>query len=140
MSTEAQAAEAIEREKQTSVSLIGGFNSGQHDFGYHCYMPERIIIENLRIDDSHHPENYLGPAIFANFNPEMTDDSYQEKFPYTRTGEVILKNVTTESGKDLRVSDNQFVFQDLVKRKDFIDRVKDKIDPDDEGEEPIPTR
>ncbi|MBK8502610.1 MAG: hypothetical protein IPL46_10550 [Saprospiraceae bacterium] len=96
-----------------SASLIGGSNSGQHDFGYTCYMPERITIENLHIDDSNHPDDYQGPAIFANFNPQMTDDSYQEEFPYVRTREVILRNVTTASGKDLRLSDNPFMFKDV---------------------------
>lgn len=98
---------------QTSASLIGGFNSGQHDFGYTCYMPERITIETLHIDDSNHSEDYQGPAIFSNFNPPMTDDSYQEKFPFVRTREVILRNVTTASGKDLRLSDNPFLFKDV---------------------------
>lgn len=96
-----------------SASLIGGSNSGQHDFGYTAYMPERIIIENLRIDDSNHPEDYKGPAIFANINPEMTDDSYREKFPYVITKEVLLKNVTTASGKALRISDNPFMFRNV---------------------------
>ncbi|WAC15511.1 hypothetical protein [Dyadobacter pollutisoli] len=99
--------------KPFSASLIGGSNSGQHDFGYTCYMPEKITIENLRIDDSQHPENYEGPAIFANFNPEMRDDSYKEKFPYVKTKEVILKNVTTASGKAVRVSDNAMMFKDV---------------------------
>ncbi|GJM27692.1 MAG: hypothetical protein DHS20C17_03270 [Cyclobacteriaceae bacterium] len=99
--------------RPASASLIGGSNSGQHDFGYTCYMPERITIENLHIDDSNHPDDYLGPAIFANFNPQMTDDSYQEQFPYIITQEVILRNVTTESGKALRVSDNPFIFKDV---------------------------
>lgn len=99
--------------RPTSASLIGGSNSGQHDFGYTCYMPERITIETLHIDDSNHPEDYQGPAIFANFNPQMTDDSYHEKFPYVRTREVILRNVTTTSGKDLRLSDNPFMFKDV---------------------------
>jgi hypothetical protein len=99
--------------RPTSASLIGGSNSGQHDFGYTCYMPERITIETLHIDDSNHPEDYQGPAIFANFNPQMTDDSYLEKFPYVRTREVILRNVTTASGKDLRLSDNPFMFKDV---------------------------
>lgn len=97
--------------KPISASLISGSNSGQHDFGYTCYMPEQIIIENLQIDDSNHPEEYRGPAIFGNFNPEMNDDSYQEKFPYVKTKGVILKNVTTSSGKDLRISDNEFMFK-----------------------------
>jgi hypothetical protein len=99
--------------RPTSASLIGGSYSGQHDFGYTCYMPERIIIENLKIDDSKHPENYQGPAIFSNFNPEMTNDAYQEKFPYVKTKEVILKNVTTASGKALRTSDNMFMFRNV---------------------------
>jgi hypothetical protein len=99
--------------KPTSSSLISGSYSGQHDFGYTCYMPERITIENLRIDDSQHPAGYQGPAIFANFNSKMTDESYVEKFPYVKTREVILRKVTTTSGKVLRRSDNPFMFKDV---------------------------
>lgn len=99
--------------KPVSGSIIGGSYSGQHDFGYTCYMPERITIENLRIDDSNHSADYQGPAIFANFNPKMTDNSYSEKFPYIKTKEVILRNVTTTSGKDLRISDNHFMFNEV---------------------------
>jgi hypothetical protein len=99
--------------RPVSASLIGGFWSGQHDFGYTCYMPERIIIENLHIDDSGHPENYDGPAIFADFNPEMTDDSRTETHPYIRTREVILRNVSTASGKNLRISDNPYMFREV---------------------------
>ena len=99
--------------RPTSASLISGSYSGQHDFGYTCYMPERITIEDLHIDDSNHPEDYQGPAIFANINPQMTDDSYKEKFPYVRTREVFIRNVTTASGKELRLSDNPFMFKDV---------------------------
>ena len=99
--------------KPTSAALIGGSYSGQHDFGYTCYMPEVITIENLKIDDVNHPEDYQGPAIFTNFNPKMTDDAYQEKFPYVKTREVILKNVTTTSGKALRRSDHPFMFREV---------------------------
>ena len=76
-------------------------------------MPERITIENLRINDSNHPESYRGPAIFSNFNPEMKDTSYQETFPFVRTKEVFLRNVTTASGMKLRLSDNLFLFKDV---------------------------
>ena len=76
-------------------------------------MPERIIFENLHIDDANHPEDYQGPAIFSDFNPKMTDDSYQEEYPYVRTTEVILRDVTTASGKALRLSDNPFMFKDV---------------------------
>jgi len=106
--------------RATSVSLIGGSYSGQHDFGYTCYMPEQITIENLRIDDSGLPLDYKGPSIFADFNPEMTDDTYVEKFPYIRTREVILRNVTIASGKDLRISDNPFMFRDVKVTSDQL--------------------
>jgi hypothetical protein len=99
--------------KPVNAAVVSGSYSGQHDFGYVCYMPERITIENLRIEDSGHPENYQGPAIFANFNPDMKDSSYQEKFPYVRTREVVLRNVTTVSGKAIRISDNDFMFEDV---------------------------
>ena len=99
--------------RPTSASLISGSYSGQHDFGYTCYMPERITIENLHIDDSNHPSDYQGPAIFANFNPQMTDESFQEKFSYVRTKNVILRNVTTASGRALRLSDNLIMFKDV---------------------------
>lgn len=97
----------------TSASLIGGSNSGEHDFGYACFMPERITIENLHIDDSKHPADCQGPAIFANFNPKMTGDTCHEKFPYVKTREVILKNITITSGKILRISDNPYMFKDV---------------------------
>lgn len=104
--------------RPVSASLIGGSNSGRHDFGYTCYMPEKITIENLKIDDSSHPDSYQGPAIFSNFNPKMTDVSYVENFPYVITREVILRNVTTTNGKDLRLSDNPFMFREVKVKKE----------------------
>lgn len=100
--------------KSGSVNLIGGSNSGQHDFGYTCFMPEKITIENLQIKDSGHSDNYKGPAIFSNFNKERNDETHVEKYPYIITKEVILKNVTAESGKPLRVSDNSYMFKDVT--------------------------
>ncbi len=97
-----------------NVVLINGFNSGQHNFGYTCYMPERILFENFHIDDSNHPTAYTGPAIFADFNPKMTDDTCIENYPYVKTEEVMLKNVTTASGKPLRISDNPFMFRNVT--------------------------
>lgn len=99
--------------KLSHVSLITGSQTGLHDFGYICYMPERITIENLEIDDSNIPAGYGGPAIFADFNPQMKDESYQEQFPYVKTKEVILRNVKAASGKPLRISDNVFMFKDV---------------------------
>jgi hypothetical protein len=76
-------------------------------------MPTRIVIENLKIDDSKLSESYPGPAIFMDFNPEMKDELYSEKFPYQITKEVILKNVKATSSKALRLSDNGFMFRNV---------------------------
>ena len=97
-----------------NVSLIGGHNSGQHDFGYTCHMPARITIDGLRIEDTDHPAQYAGAAIFSNFNRERTDDTHMEKYPYILTKEVILENITTSSGKPLKISDNLFMFKDVT--------------------------
>ncbi len=100
--------------RQGALQLIGGSNDGQHDFGYTCYMPTRITIENLHIDDADRGDDYRGPTIFANFNPAFTDDSYEQPFPYIVTREVVLRNVTTASGKPLRVSDNMHMFKNVL--------------------------
>lgn len=99
--------------QKVSASLIGGHYSGQHDFGYTCHMPEKITVDGLHIDDRNHPDQYQGPAIFANFNRNNLDDSYLEKHPYVKTREVTLKNVSTASGKPLRTSDNNHMFKDV---------------------------
>ncbi|MBM1104565.1 hypothetical protein JQC67_00300 [Aurantibacter crassamenti] len=101
-------------DKTTNASLFSGSYSGMHDFGYTCYMPERIIIENLKIDDSEQPEINKGITIFKDFNKQMIDDSFQEKYPYIITKEVVLKNVNTTSGKKLKISSNEFMFKGVA--------------------------
>lgn len=76
-------------------------------------MPERITIENLKVDDSRNPPDYKGIAIFADFNPDMTSDSCVEKFPYIHTRKVILRKITIASGKTLKISDNLFMFKNV---------------------------
>jgi hypothetical protein len=99
--------------RPTSASLIGGSYSGQHDFGYTCYMPERITIDTPPHRRLEPPGELPGTGHLREFQSRMTDDSYVEQFPYVRTREVILRNVTTASGKALRLSDNPFMFKDV---------------------------
>lgn len=99
---------------ESRAVLVEGANSGLHDFGYPCHMPRRIIIDGLDIDDSHHPANDPGPVILGDFNPDRTDDSYREQYPYALTEEVVLRNVTTATGRELRLSDNPYLFRDVV--------------------------
>ncbi|NLZ63143.1 MAG: hypothetical protein GX902_04990 [Lentisphaerae bacterium] len=95
------------------ATLIGGSYSGQHDFGYPCSMPARITIDGLQIRDGDAPDNYAGPAIFADFNPEHRSAEYKEKYPLAITREVGLRNIRCDSGKPLRLSDNLYMFREV---------------------------
>ena len=76
-------------------------------------MPRKILFENVKIEDSNHPDDYNGPVIFGNFNRKNTSAEYVEKYPYIKTEEVILRNVTTASGKEVGLSPNPYMFKDV---------------------------
>lgn len=93
--------------------LIGGGNSGQHDFGYPCSMPRKVTIDGLLIDDRNPVDNYQGPKIFASFNGARTSEEYVEKYPYAITEELEIKNLSTTSGKAWIISSNPFLFRNV---------------------------
>ena len=99
--------------RRSDAVLLNGSYSGQHDFGYTCYMPRKITIDGLVIDDSNAPDDYPGPKIFAPFNNAYTNDAFVEKYPYVITEEVILSNLKTKSGKPLIVSNNAYMFRNV---------------------------
>lgn len=99
--------------KKRQPILIGGCNTGDHDFGYVCHMPEKVSIDGLFINDSDHPVKYNGPFLFGNINPKDVSADYKPKFPYRVTKEVVLKNVKTASGKPLSLSPNRHMFRDV---------------------------
>ena len=89
------------------AALISADNDGSHDFGYPCTMPKKVTVDGLVIDDSSRPFFYFGPYIFdyinlfGRFNP----------YPYAKTEEVILKDVTVQSGRCLLKSKYWYAFQ-----------------------------
>ena len=95
------------------ATLIGGSYSGMHDFGYPCSMPARITIDGLHIKDGDAPDSYAGPAIFADFNPKHSSPEYVEKYPLAITREVVLRDIRSDSGKALRISENSYMFRDV---------------------------
>ncbi|MGL4594425.1 MAG: hypothetical protein ACRCUY_06815 [Thermoguttaceae bacterium] len=96
---------------QSDAVLINGSNSGQHDFGYPCFMPKKITINGLIINDANPPKNYAGPKLFAPFNNDYKDETYVEKYPYTITKEIAIRNLTIKSGKPYLISNNPFLFR-----------------------------
>ena len=99
---------------QSDAVLINGSNSGQHDFGYTCYMPRKITIDGLVINDVNHPEDYSGPKIFTNFNKAFTSEAYIEKYPYVIAEEIVINNLTIKSGKPYIISNNPFMFRNVI--------------------------
>jgi len=89
--------------------LLGGDNDGTHDFGYPCRMPRKITIDGLVIRDKQHSPLYFGPKIFDSFGGiwlYITDLFKAPSYPYGVTEQVVLRNITTESGMRLGKSLN----------------------------------
>ena len=97
-------------EGSKTVYLLNGRNKGKHYFGYTCYLPERLEVENLVIDDSRVThKDYLGPTIFGSFHRNVKEDGLH---PYIANGTVSLKNISVVSGKPLGLSSNPEMFKD----------------------------
>lgn len=100
---------------QKASALMVAMNNGMHDFGYTCYMPNTIEIENLYIDDTSLPESH---ELYLFSDPCTDDDknlpSYDERpFPYTLPKKVTCKAVTVASGKSINVCENKTRFKNL---------------------------
>ncbi len=91
--------------------LLSASNSGQHDFGYPCFMPREITIDGLVIDDSQHPKDYQGPYLFNDPDGPATAT---RPFLYQLTEQVTIRRLTTTSGLKIRTSPDA----------GFADRVK----------------
>jgi len=91
----------------SGASLISASNSGKHDFGYPCMMPQKVTIDGLVIEDGGHPFFYFGPYIFDYFNPNL---GLCNPYPYAKTQEVTVKNVSAESGRCLLKSKYWYAF------------------------------
>lgn len=92
-----------------SKSLIGGYNSGKHNFGYQCYMPRKISIHNLHIDDSNYNKEYKGPVVLSNFTNSFNDGKFSIKI----TEKLIISGISTSSGKFTRVSNNLSILENI---------------------------
>jgi len=92
--------------------MIGVSNDGMHDFGYPCSMPREITIDGLAVDDSNHPEDYQGMYLFT--DPDAQRDSAEDiaptaerPFPYEPCRKVTIRNLTTTSGIEPKLSPSE---------------------------------
>ncbi|GEM_PF-2408614 len=97
-----------------NVSLIGGSFSGQHDFGYECYMPTTINIDGLTVDDSNHNSNYDGIYLLGDITKVKTEaDEKAMKYKYHVTDTINIKNFTSKSKKKWKLSPNMFMYRNV---------------------------
>ncbi|MBQ3517928.1 MAG: hypothetical protein IJA31_01265 [Clostridia bacterium] len=88
-----------------SLHIINANNTENHDFGYTCYLPQRIEIDGLFV---YRPGfNYL----FNKVNANHKDDSYNAKYPVVPPQEIIVKDFDCVLGGKLFVSQNKAMFK-----------------------------
>lgn len=93
------------------ATLFNANNSGDHDFGFACFMPKNIRIDGLSVKDGEFDikseQLYLLPIYDRNY-------SENKPFKYTTPSYVSLSNVTTESGRKLLPYESEKLYEGLT--------------------------
>ena len=99
-----------------TADLISGRFSGEHDFGYECYMPETIDIDGLYVDDSNRFIGYKGIYLLADIIENDKNEAFESsmKYKYHVTKNINIKNYTSDSGKKWILSSNMFMYRNVV--------------------------
>ncbi|MDF7825085.1 hypothetical protein P4B35_13765 [Pontiellaceae bacterium B12227] len=87
--------------------MIGAHNDGTHDFGYPCFMPRHITLENLEVDDRNVPKEYEGMYYFTDPDSGKKKPEAGRPFPYRLTESLTVSGLKTASGKKPKISPNQ---------------------------------
>lgn len=75
-------------------SVIYAYNTGDHDFGYVCAMPKRVVIDGLHILDG------AGDGAPLYLLPDYDPDYAPGKpFAYVPAADVQVRGIETESGR-----------------------------------------
>ncbi len=81
-------------------SVFAGYNNGDHDFGYDCYMPRKVVIDGLTVVEDFAKEGTPGLEVpLTIFNDYVRDhDLSPEVARYLPQPpvEVSVKNIQTE--------------------------------------------
>ena len=88
-----------------SSHIIKAENSEDHNFGYTCYMPQKVDIDGLYVHRI--GTNYL----FTKVNPKHKSDSYTAEFPVVPPQEITVKNFSNLLFGKLAVSQNKAIFK-----------------------------
>ena len=85
--------------------IINAENSEDHDFGYTCYLPQKIEIDGFYVHRI--GSNYL----FTKVNSKHNSDSYNAAYPVVAPKEITVKNFSNLIFGNLAVSKNKSIFK-----------------------------
>ena len=88
-----------------SLHIINAENSEDHDFGYTCYLPQRIEIDGLYVHRM--GNNYL----FNMVNSKHLFDFYDAEYPVVPPEKITVKNFSNLLFGELDVSLNKAIFK-----------------------------
>ncbi len=90
------------------ISVIWGYNVGDHDFGYPCMLPYNLTIDGLYIEDQDvlDGEAYILPNYDVNYKKGLP-------FPYGTTKKLILKNIVTETGRKMTITPDISMYEGI---------------------------
>lgn len=88
-----------------SLHIINAENSEDHDFGYTCYLPQRIEIDGLYVHRI--GNNYL----FNMVNSKHLFDFYDAEYPVVPPQEITVRNYSNLLFGELGVSLNKAIFR-----------------------------
>ena len=104
--------------RECKPELFGITNSGMHDFGYPCHMPESFTIENLHVDDSNTPADYEGLQLFSDPEEPVAGAniviSDPRPYPYEPSKTVTITGLTCASGKPVHIGPAAKLLKDAV--------------------------
>lgn len=85
--------------------IINAENSEDHDFGYTCYLPQKIEVDGLYVHRL--GKNYL----FNMVNSKHIFDSYDAEYPVVPPEEISVRNFSSLLSDELAVSMNKAIFK-----------------------------
>ncbi len=62
----------------SQLEVISGWYHEFFDFGYDCYMPTHVVLENLTVDDRNAAPTFPGVYLLGGITPEYQTDAYEE--------------------------------------------------------------
>ena len=93
---------------EISLKIINAVNTEDHDFGYTCYLPERIEIDGLYV-------NRPGISYLFNMvNSKHLYDGYDAEYPVVPPEEIIVNNYSCLFGGSIDVSLNKAIFKTQI--------------------------